>query len=216
MCGRYAFYLPPSKLQSFFGLENLLNLPPRYNCAPMQRLPIIVKNRAGFARWGFRPEWSKEDNTAMASKMINARSETVFEKASFRGSWEKGRRCIVPANGFFEWKKNEKTGANQPYFVHHQEEEIMCMAGLWSKVDDQVTFTILTKQADGEIANIHHRMPVMFKAADVSNWFLGSLADASDMVSAASADSYSFHEVSADVGKVSNDSADLVEPLKVA
>ena len=215
MCGRYAFYLPPSKLQSFFGLENLINMPPRYNCAPIQELPIVVKSRMGFARWGFRPEWSKMDDPAMASKMINARSETVAEKPSFRDSWARGRRCIIPANGFYEWKKGED-GNKQPYFIQHKNSELLCMAGLWSKVDDQVTFAVLTKQADGGISELHHRMPVMFEKDQSKDWFAIDVGGAREMIERATGEQCDAYKVSNAVGKVANDSADLIEPLEVA
>jgi len=215
MCGRYAFYLDPSKLKSFFGLENLINMPARYNCAPCQELPIVVKNRMGMARWGFRPEWSDHDDPAMASKMINARSETVHEKPSFRESWARGRRCIVPVNGFYEWKKNED-GSKQPYFIYHQSDEILCMAGLWSKVDGQVTFTVLTKAADGDIVDLHHRMPVMLGLDQVGDWFNGSVDDARARVDCATGQVCAYHPVSADVGKVANDREDLIHPVVAA
>ena len=223
MCGRYAFYLPPAKLKSFFGLENLINMPEkewaRYNCAPMQDLPIVIKNRMGFARWGFRPEWSKEDDLAMASKMINARSESVAEKPSFRGSWAanggSGRRCIVPVSGFFEWKKQGGTGRKQPYYIQHKTDDILCLAGLWSKVDDVVSFTVLTKQADNEIADYHHRMPVMLKRDQVAEWFHGDVRSAHDLIDQASGASCRLHAVGQDVGKVANDYEGLITPVNV-
>jgi len=215
MCGRYAFYLPPVKLKSFFGLENLINMPPRYNCAPCQELPIVIKSRMGFGRWGFRPEWSKVDDAGIASKMINARSETVHEKPSFRDSWAKGRRCIVPVNGFYEWHKLEG-GGKQPYFIQHQDAEILCMAGLWSKVDDQVTFTVLTKAAEGRISELHHRMPVMLEQSQTNDWFAADQTRAQDMIAGARGDQCDAYKVSNDVGKVANDSAELIVPLEAA
>jgi len=190
-------------------------MPARYNCAPMQALPIVIKGRMGFARWGFRPEWSREDDAGMASKMINARSETVAEKPSFRESWAKGRRCIVPVNGFYEWHKDD-AGGKQPYFIQHQEAEILCMAGLWSKVDDQVTFTVLTKAAEGPISELHHRMPVMFEQSQADDWFRADVSRARDMIAGARGDQCDAYKVSNDVGKVANDSADLIIPLEAA
>ncbi len=215
MCGRYAFYLEPAKLQSFFGLENLLNLPPRYNCAPCQEMPIIVKGRMGYARWGFRPEWSKSDDLGMASKMINARSESVAEKPAFRESWARARRCLVPANGFYEWHKRED-GSKQPYFIQHKDAPILCMAGLWSKVDGQVSYTVLTKQAEGRIADLHHRMPVMFEIEQADDWFSAGAEQAHEMIAAARGAQCDAYAVSADVGKVANDGASLIEPLTQA
>ena len=215
MCGRYAFYLDPSKLKSFFGLENLINIPARYNCAPCQELPIVIKNRMGFGRWGFRPEWSKVDDLGMASKMINARSETVADKPAYQDSWARGRRCIVPANGFYEWHKDER-GEKQPYFIQHECDEILCMAGLWSKVDEQVTFTVLTKPAEGRISELHHRMPVMFEIDQVQDWFGAGVMRARDMIAGAGGAQCDAYKVSNAVGKVANDSADLIAPLEAA
>ena len=169
----------------------------------------------GFARWGFRPEWSKIDDPAMASKMINARSETVAEKPSFRDSWVRGRRCIIPANGFYEWKKGED-GSKQPYFIQHKDSELLCMAGLWSKVDDQVTFTVLTKQANGELSKLHHRMPVMFEKDQAKNWFVVDVGGAGEMIERATGEQCDAYKVSNAVGKVANDTADLIEPLEAA
>jgi len=211
MCGRYAFYLPPAKLKSFFGLENLINCPARYNCAPCQELPIVVKNRVGFGRWGFRPDWSREDDPAMASKMINARSETIAQKSAFRDAWALARRCIVPANGFYEWHKDAASGIKQPYYITHKVDEVLCMAGLWSKVDGQVSFTVLTKPADGDISNYHHRMPVMIERDQVGHWFEADLGNATEMIGAASGEQCSAHKVRSDVGKVANDYAALIE-----
>ncbi|MFK7839469.1 MAG: SOS response-associated peptidase [Bdellovibrionales bacterium] len=213
MCGRYAFYLPPVKLQSFFGLENLINMPARYNCAPCQEMPIVIRNRMGFGRWGFRPEWSKQDDLGQASKMINARSESVADKPAFRDSWARGRRCIIPANGFFEWQKSEDKKSKQPYYIQHQSDEILCMAGLWSKVDDCVSYTVLTKPADGDIAQYHHRMPVMLARDDISDWFQADLNGAREMIALATGQFCRAHKVARDVGKVANDHEGLIAAI---
>ena len=214
MCGRYAFYLEPSKLQSLLGLENLINFPARYNCAPCQELPIVVKGRMGFARWGFRPSWARDDNAGMAAKMINARSESVSEKPAFRDTWAAGKRCIIPANGFYEWKKVDgNVQGKQPFFIHDKGGGLLYMAGLWSKVDGQVSFTILTKDADGDIAKCHHRMPVMLEAGQTGDWFSADVDEAHAMIEKATGLSCEFYPVSSDVGKVSNDHADLVEKI---
>jgi len=213
MCGRYAFYLPPSKLKTFFGLENLINCSARYNCAPMQEMPIVVKNRVGFGRWGFRPQWAGEDDVAMASKMINARSETVAEKPAFRDAWARGRRCIVPANGFYEWHKDEKSGVKQPYYIQHEKDDILCIAGIWSKVGGQVSFSVLTKPANGAIKDLHHRMPVMFNGERAEEWFSADIKGAVSMIAEASGVQCRAHKVAPDVGKVANDHADLIVPF---
>jgi len=215
MCGRYAFYLPPSDLKKKLGLDNLLNIPPRYNCGPIQELPIIVKNRVGYGRWGFRPQWLKQDDTVTAAKMINARAETVAEKPAFAESWAKQRRCLIPANGFYEWAKDKHTGVKQPYYIHDEAGALLLFAGLWSKVEGQVSFTILTKQADENLAHLHHRSPVMVSCEQASSWFEVDGGGAMDFIEQSTTRILDFHPVSTDVGKVANDYAALINPVDV-
>ena len=213
MCGRYAFYLPPGQLKEKLGLENLLNIPPRYNCAPTQELPIIIKNRAGFARWGFRPTWAQDDDKAMAAKMINARSETVSEKPAFAESWGKGRLCLVPANGFYEWHRDEKSGVNQPYYITPESSDILLFAGLWSKVENQISFTILTKQADENLAHLHHRSPVMIGEEDAVQWFTGRAALAQELIAKSNTQHLQYWPVNRVVGNIANDHEKLIEKV---
>ena len=213
MCGRYAFYLPPDDLKRRLGLENLLNIPPRYNCGPIQKLPIVVKSRMGMARWGFRPEWAQEDDPGVAAKMINARSESMHEKPAYRDSWAQARRCLVPANGFYEWSKDEESGVKQAYYIRHGQSDMLYFAGLWSKAGADVSFTILTKQADDNLSHLHHRSPVMIDESDAPGWFGGDLEQARDLIVRSSTRVLEFHPVSADVGKVANDHEGLIEPV---
>ena len=218
MCGRYALYLPPAKLKDLFGTDNLPNFPPRYNAAPQQEMPVVIRHRMGMARWGFLPPWaagddSKEDR-ALAVKMINARSETVADKPAFREAWAKGRRCLIPANGFYEWKKDEESGVNQPYYIYPENGDCLAFAGLWVKTGDTVTFTVLTKDAEGPIAALHHRMPVLIDPARARDWFAASGAQAAAMMREIHAGNMAYHKVSSIVGKVSNDSEELILPVK--
>ncbi len=213
MCGRYVFYMPPQDLKRRLGLENLINFPGTYNAAPIQDQAIVIKNRMGLARWGFSPPWAKEDNTTMAAKMINARSETLMEKPSFRETWQKQRLCLVPANGFYEWVRNDETGTKQPHYIHSRNDNILYFGGLWSKVFDQVTFTILTKAASDTIKSLHHRMPVMVLDSQIKDWFSGDIKKAHNIVAQATADELIYHPVNSAVGKVSNDEAHLIEKL---
>ncbi|MCB9990413.1 MAG: SOS response-associated peptidase [Rhodospirillales bacterium] len=213
MCGRYAFFTPPAKLKDLFGTDNLSNFPARYNAAPLQQMPVIIRHRMGMARWGFLPGWAREDDKALAAKMINARSETVAEKASFRESWAKGRRCLVPANGFYEWVKDQQSGQKQAYYISHPARDCMAFAGLWSKAGDVVTYTILTKDADGPVAALHHRSPVLIDPARAADWFNGDACVAMDLARQSRAHDLVFHPVDGKVGKVANDSEDLIMPL---
>lgn len=203
MCGRYAFYLPPSILKARLGLENLLNIPPRYNCAPGQDLPVVIKNRMGLARWGFRPEWAQKD-------LINARSETVAEKPVFQESWARGRRCLVPANGFYEWQRDSQSGVNQPFYICHERDDFLCLAGLWTKIGEQVQFTVLTKAADANLSPLHHRAPVMIAPEEAAVWFHGGEADARAMVVRSSTLALRFWPVGKAVGNAAHDDESLI------
>lgn len=214
MCGRFAFFLPPSELQRLFGCVNLVNFPSRYNAAPMQDHAVIIRNRMGLARWGLLPPWAEgdegKDDRALAAKMINARSETAAEKPAFRQSWHHARRCLVPANGFYEWYGS---GAQTtPYYIHRKGGGLMAMAGLWAKTGNLVTFTVLTREADEKIRPMHDRMPVIFDPAQAAAWFAADAAGARRMIVENTVRDLAFYTVSRAVGKVANDSPGLIAP----
>ena len=211
MCGRYAIYTAPHKLADMFGLIGLPNLAPRYNAAPLQELPVIIHNKIGFARWGLLPPWARADDRGLCAKMINARSETAAEKPAFAGSWQRRRRCLVPADGFYEW-----TADRQPYFIRLMDGTCMAFAGLWAKTAGILTFTILTKDADGPAAALHHRMPVMIDAARAADWFAADDAGARAMIAGAHGRDLAYHAVGRAVGKVANDDESLIAPQAVA
>lgn len=127
----------------------------------------------GLARWGLLPPYAKTDDPALCAKLKNARSETITEKVSFADLWRKGRRCLVPASGFYEWPE-EKIKGHPPYRITCKDEECIAFAGLWHKTDDLVTFTILTTEAAPELQHIHSRMPVAFKPSQAQDWFTGT------------------------------------------
>ncbi len=194
MCGRYAIFAPPHKLKDLFGTENILQQRPRYNAAPQQELPVIVHNRMGLAHWGF-------------GEIHNARSETAATKPLFRDSWERHRRCLIPADGFYEWDNK------QPYFIRRADNECLALAGLWAKSGDAVTFVVLTKAADDTIKSVHERMPVVFRPDQATTWFKADDAQAHGMIAQASGAGLVFHAVGKNVGSAANDSADLIQAL---
>ena len=134
MCGRYALYDPASRLQDDFGARiEGFEFKPRYNAAPMQWLPVIRQRPDGervihALRWGLLPGWAKDE--AMATRLINARGETVAEKPAFHAAMRR-RRCIVPMNGFYEWQ-TRPTG-KQPYFISPVDDIFIGVAGLWDR-----------------------------------------------------------------------------------
>ncbi len=175
MCGRYAIVLAEDgSLQRRFSLEELLDDPaPRYNVAPTQTLPVVVRhspNHLAMMRWGLIPSWAKDPS--IGNRMINARAESVAEKPAFRRPF-RSQRCLVPASGFFEWKR-EGTG-KQPYFVHLTDEPLFAFAGLydiWHDPQGQAvhSYTILTTDANDLMAPIHNRMPVILAREDEDDW----------------------------------------------
>lgn len=190
MCGRYTLKTPNPRLQEFFGLQDLPHLVPRFNIAPTQSVFTIRASasvpdlrEAVMMRWGLIPFWAKD--MAIGNTMINARAETVTEKPSFRQAFIK-RRCLIPADGFFEWEKLA-SGKKQPWWIRMQDEEPFAMAGLWetwSPKTKSVTTneglpgeskaiqscTILTINANADMQTLHDRMPVILPIEAWAAW----------------------------------------------
>ena len=184
MCGRFALYVTLEELTDFFGLpEPPAHFAPRYNIAPTQPVGIVRINARtqerewALALWGLIPSWSKDPS--MGARMINARAETVEEKPSFRAAFKR-RRCILPASGFYEWKKTN--GSKQPYFIPSASNEPLGLAGLWESWsgpngEELESCTILTTDANEAVADLHDRMPVILAPEDYDEW-LGAGKDA--------------------------------------
>lgn len=223
MCGRYALYGPVSRLREAFNAElEGFDFQPRYNAAPMQRLPVVRQRPTGerviqLLRWGLLPSWAKDQT--IASKLINARGETLAEKPSFRTAYRK-RRCIVPANGFMEWKALEK--GKQPYYIHAANDDLFGLAGLWerwSPADGEAidTFTIVTTNANGALRDLHDRMPVILAPENYGRWLdqQTRLEDLQLLVTLCPDAMISMYLVSLAVGNVKNDEPGLIEPVEL-
>lgn len=180
MCGRFALISDTEQLVTQFGIapETVAQMPPsvpRYNIAPTQPVTAVRLNDQGkreltFFRWGLIPSWSKD--IEIGSRLINARSETVTEKPSFRNAFKR-RRCIIPADGFYEWQKRDN--GKQPMFIHATDKRPFGLAGLWEMWSDPdgsmlQTCTILTTQPNEMMAQIHNRMPVILEPEDYDMW----------------------------------------------
>lgn len=174
MCGRYSLAKSKTELENRFTAEMLEPFAPRYNIAPAQLVPVITgESPKGFSHfyWGITPAFSK--NKPVASKLINARSETITEKISFKTSFKKNR-CLVPADGFYEWKKIGKK-TKVPYrFVLHGE-ELFAFAGIWEEYETENgdiahTFLILTTAPNQLASEIHDRMPVILPPGQEATW----------------------------------------------
>lgn len=182
MCGRFALMTPTEQLAMQFGVsetavEALPPSVPRYNIAPTQPVAAIRLNPNGerdftFFHWGLVPSWAKD--VSIGSRMINARSETVTEKPSFRTAFKR-RRCLIPADGFYEWQK--QGSGKQPMFIRpaEGEERPFALAGLWEMWRDPdggtlQSCTILTTTPNELMAPIHNRMPVIIEPEDYDLW----------------------------------------------
>jgi len=178
MCGRYRLTAKERYIRDHFGLDEDLDWQPRWNIAPTQVVPTIRQDAHeprriwNLARWGLIPSWAKD--SSIGFKTINAMAETAAEKPAFRDAI-RFRRCLVPANGFYEWKRlgpKEK----QPYSFGMADDGIFAFAGLWERWRDSAggqtleTFTILTTEPNSLVSGVHNRMPAILKAEDYDLW----------------------------------------------
>ena len=180
MCGRFAFYSPTEAAAALFGVDASLDAKPRYNIAPTQDIAAIRNDKDGerelvMLRWGLVPFWAKDPS--IGNRMINARAETVAEKPSYRNAY-KHRRCLVLADGFYEWRRQGDT--KTPYFISLASGQPFALAGLWENWTDKETgeslqtTTLITTDANQFMAQLHHRMPVVLEAATATDWLAGS------------------------------------------
>jgi putative SOS response-associated peptidase YedK len=174
MCGRFVLTVNPDAIQTEFNLTNVpAAMSPRYNIAPTQPVAIITNEKPDeltFYNWGLIPSWSKDKS--VASKLINARSETAAEKPSFRSAFKR-RRCIIPTDGYYEWQARD--GQKIPHFIHMEDQKLFGIAGLWevwhSPEGDEIrTCSILTTDANDFAQTIHNRMPVILDREDYNLW----------------------------------------------
>jgi putative SOS response-associated peptidase YedK len=182
MCGRFTLAAAPAELASAFSGVDFSTvaggLSPRYNIAPSQPVVAILgaPPRAGFLRWGLVPHWARDP--AVGHRMINARAETVAEKPSFREALRK-RRCLVPADGFYEWKKERTGKTGTPMRIRLATGAPFAFAGLWEswkpvkgagREDELFTCALVTTEANALVREIHDRMPVILPARLYAAW----------------------------------------------
>lgn len=220
MCSRYNLTETLEAVRDHFGVVNGEPYPPRYNIAPTQpvlivRLDEVRRRELVLVRWGFIPSWAK-DPTRL-SLMINARAEGATEKASFRGAM-RHRRCLVPANGFYEW--TGKSGAREPHLIRRPNSELLAFAGLWeswlgadgSEID---TMAILTVPANGTLSALHDRMPAILLPEHFDAWLdtRGFSAEmAAEMLRPAPDALLEHITVDPRLNNVRNEGADLIKP----
>ncbi len=174
MCGRFTI-IKPEEIKVEFHLRQELDFPPRYNIAPSQTIPIIKKGEHGYlkpalARWGLIPAWAKDEK--IAYRTINARAETLAEKPAFREAYKK-RRCLIPADGFYEWQHHDSE--KRPYFIRMKNKGLFTFAGLWEQWQGGAgetveSTTIITTSANGVVARLHDRMPLIVPPTRRGTW----------------------------------------------
>ncbi|MGH1482696.1 MAG: SOS response-associated peptidase [Geminicoccales bacterium] len=199
MCGRFLLKSPIDELRKLLDIDQRPNLRPRYNIAPSQDVVIarhsprssmpdgVLSRELASVRWGLIPPWAEDPNVGY--KMINARAETVDRLPSYREAYRK-RRCLIPADGFFEWKASadgDKKAPKQPYLIRRVDQEPFVFAGLYERwqplggTSAIETCTIVTTSANRKLASIHHRMPVILARGDHSTW-LDPATDGRDLL----------------------------------
>lgn len=221
MCGRFSLFSPSDVLRERFDFEFTgdFDWQPRYNIAPSQQVLAIVhdgsRRKGGFLRWGLVPFWAKD--TKIGYKLINARCETLTEKPSFRHLIGR-RRCLIVADGFFEWKKTEN--GKQPYFIRLTSGQPFAFAGLWDRweKDGQVihSCTVITTQPNGLMASIHDRMPSILRPEEEEAWLDPHLQDTEYLKSLLKPypeEEMTAITVSTLVNSPSNDLPECVEPI---
>jgi putative SOS response-associated peptidase YedK len=222
MCGRYLITSTPEAMRQLFQYPELPNFPPRYNVAPTQPIPIVRlhEGRRQFAlvRWGLIPPWVKDPKTF--SLVLQARSDSVLDKPSFKNAMKR-RRCLIPADGFYEW--NEDTTPRRPYVVRPTHGGPVAFAGLWESWmgpngEEMETVAVITTDANKTLHPIHHRMPAVIAPEAFDLWLDCLNVDdktAAALLGPAPEDLFEAYEISTAVNRVANDHSGLLEPARV-
>ncbi len=218
MCGRFALKSPPAKLVERFGLDECADFTPRYNIPPGTDIPVIRQSPEGkrvlhLLRWGLVPHWAKDPS--IGNKLSNARGESVAEKPSFRDAFRR-RRCLIPADGFYEWKTEDKV--KQPYFISLKSGEPLAMGGLWEswrRPDGEIlrTACIITTGPNDVMEPIHDRMPVILRTEDWQAWLEEPVEAIQPLVRPYESDAMQAWSVGRRVSRTVDDDAGLIEPI---
>ena len=209
MCGRYTLTKSIKTIESHFKPTRIsLKYFPSFNIAPNQ-ISVVVTQKSEMMgmKWGLVPTWAKDAQTG--NKLINARSETLHEKPSFRDSFEH-QRCLIPADGFIEWK------GKQPYYIRFKDQRIFAFAGLWSTWDSGDkplhTFTIITTEANQTLSAIHSRMPVIVYPKNYEKWFSDESHSLTSLFTANPKNELEYFEISTAINFPKNNEVNLLQP----
>lgn len=222
MCGRFTLTYKTKELQLLLGLpDSDLDWQPRYNIAPTQPIAAILDNESKkieFLRWGLIPSWAKD--ISIGNRLINARSETIMEKPSFKNAFNR-RRCLILADGFYEWKRAKTKGSpSQPYYFYLDNKEPFALAGIWeiwqSPDGSEIwSTTIITCDANDVVQPVHDRMPVIFDKEEMFSWLEDRpVEEVVDMMKPFSSDRMGSHMVGKGVNSPFNDVPECIEEKK--
>ncbi|MCY7383900.1 MAG: SOS response-associated peptidase [Microcoleus sp. CAN_BIN18] len=223
MCGRYTLTASSQIIAEFFKLSEVPDITPRYNIAPTQSVATVtvspqhLQRQFQFMRWGLIPSWAKD--LKIGSKMINARSETVAEKPAFRSAI-KHRRCLIVADGFYEWLPLLKH--KQPYYFQMAEGEPFAFAGLWEnwqspEAEKIVSCTIITTAANETVQPVHDRMPVILPECDWKQWLdpaVNSAQEVLPLLKPYASEAMKAKAVSAIVNSPTRDSPECIQAIE--
>ena len=221
MCGRFAFYSPHEAVVRLFGVAAMPEIEPRWNIAPTQFIATVREasgpREVAMLYWGLVPSWAKEK--AIGARMINARSETLGEKPSFRNAFRR-RRCLVLADGYYEWQRSGPV--KQPYYISSADDAPFGMAGLWERWRDPASgeplesCCIVTTSPAPAVAHVHDRMPVIVPANAYAEW-LDPRNEVTDRLARlfdpSAAPDLQARAVSRRVNDARNQGPDLLEPI---
>jgi len=221
MCGRFTLTADPADLQEAFYWVNFGNasITPRYNIAPTQGVAVVPnngQNTLDFFTWGLVPSWAKDPS--IGSRMINARSETIQEKPSYRNAFRQ-RRCLILADGFYEWQKQSGSAPKLPFYFQLADGAPFAFAGIWEtwnppEGEPLRSCSIITTEPNDLVAMAHNRMPVIFDKGGMWDWLAEKPADALQaMLAPYPAEKMRAHPVGLAVNNPKNDSAQCVQEI---
>jgi putative SOS response-associated peptidase YedK len=223
VCGRYVITSPPEAIRALFGYDERPNFPARYNIAPTQPIPVVRladgKRQFLLMRWGLIPSWVRDPKSF--SLLINARGESVTEKPAFRAAMKR-RRCLIPADGFYEWQAGAQAGApKRPYFIRPASGQPIAFAGIYEtwtgpNGEELDTAAIVTTRANRKLAPIHDRMPVVIAPEAFDLWLDCTAVDAptaAALIAPAPEGLFELYEVSTAVNRTVNDDERLIARL---
>lgn len=223
MCGRYTLTIKPDVIATHFRLSHTPEFTPRFNIAPSQDVPVVRMDvdgpRLDMLRWGYIPSWAK--SPALGAKMINARSESAGVKVAFRSALRE-RRCLIPADGFYEWRRKGLT--RQPFYIRRRDDRLFAFAGLWTAWLGPTgefieSCAILTTEPNEMLRQIHDRMPVIMDERGYDVWLSTEETDPRRLIHLlmpTPTDNLVMHPVSAHVNDPHIDDPECVVPIELA